>query len=115
MNCAACGQPIPQGEAVCPVCHTPVQQSAYQQSYMKYQPGQYPTGYQQPYAYGQQPEPPANSFLSVLADLPRAFVNSFVRPGEVLRKMVERRDFFSFPVTAAVVLLMTFLSGVVVV
>ena len=114
MNCAACGQPIPQGAAVCPVCHTPVQQPAYQQSYAQYQQAQYPTGYQQPYAYGQQPQQPENSFLNVVADLPRAFLTSFTRPGDVLRQMVERRDLFSCPVTAAVVLMMTFLSGMVV-
>lgn len=114
MKCAACGQPIPQGSAVCPVCQTPVQQPVYQQSYARYQQDGYPTGYQQPYAYGQQPANEENSFLNVLAELPRAFVNSFIRPGDVLRKMVERRDLYSCPVVAAVVLLLTFLCGMVV-
>lgn len=114
MNCAACGQPIPQGAAVCPSCHTPVQQPTYQQSYAQYQPGSYPPGYQQPYAYGQQPVHEENGFLTILADLPRAFVNSFTRPGDVLRQMVERRDLYSCAVTAAVVLLLTFLGGMVV-
>jgi len=110
MKCAACGQPIPQGAAVCPACQTPV----YQQSYAQYQQGSYPPGYQQPYAYGQQPAHEENSFLNVVADLPRAFLNSFTRPGDVLRQMVERRDLYSCPVVAAVVLILTFLGGMVV-
>jgi len=114
MNCAACGQPIPQGAAACPACHTPVQQPVYQQSYAQYQQGSYPPGYQQPYAYGQQPVHEENGFLTILADLPRAFVNSFTRPGDVLRQMVERRDLYSCPVTSAVVLLLSFLGGMVV-
>lgn len=112
MNCAACGQPIPQGAAVCPLCQTPVQQPVYQQSYVQYQPGSYPAGYQQPYPYSQPPE--KESFLTVISDLPRAFLGSFTRPGEVLRQMVERRDLYSCPVTAAVVLLLSFLGGMVV-
>ena len=112
MNCAACGQPIPQGAAVCPLCQTPVQQPVYQQSYAQYQPGSYPAGYQQPYPYSQPPE--KESFLTVISDLPRAFLGSFTRPGEVLRQMVERRDLYSCPVTAAIVLLMSFLGGMVV-
>jgi len=114
MNCAACGQPIPQGAAACPACHTPVQQAVYQQSYAQYQQGSYPPGYQQPYTYGQQPMHEENGFLTILADLPRAFVNSFTRPGDVLRQMVERRDLYSCPVTSAVVLLLSFLGGMVV-
>ncbi len=104
MNCAACGQPLPQGAAVCPVCHTPVQQPAYQQSYARYQPN--------PYPYSQPPE--KESFWTVIGDLPRAFVNSFTQPGDTLRRMVERRDLYSCPIVAAVVLLLAFLGGVVV-
>ena len=114
MKCAACGQPIQQGAAVCPVCQTPVNQPVYQQSYAQYQQNSYPTGYQQPYAYGQQPAHAENSFLNIVADLPRAFVNCFTRPGDVLRQMVERRDLYSSPVVAAVVLILTFLGGMVV-
>lgn len=119
MNCAACGHALPQGAAVCPLCQTPVQPSApqtavYQQSYAQYQQGSYPPGYQQPYTYGQPPAQEDNGFLTVIADLPRAFVNSFTRPGDVLRGMVERRDYYSCPVVAAVVLLLTFLGGMVV-
>lgn len=114
MNCAACGQPLPQGATVCPACQTPVQQAGYQQSYVQYQPGSYPPGYQQPYAYGQQPMHEENGFLTILADLPRAFVNSFTHPGDVLRQMVERRDLYSCPVTAVIVLLLSFLGGMVV-
>lgn len=114
MKCAACGQPIQQGVAVCPVCQTPVNQPVYQQSYAQYRQNSYPTGYQQPYAYGQQPAHEENSFLNVVADLPRAFLNSFTRPGDVLRQMVERRDLYSCPVVVAVVLILTFLGGMVV-
>jgi len=113
MNCAGCGQTLPEGAAVCPVCNTPVAQPVYQQSYAQYQQNSYPTGYQQPYAYGQEPAR-EDSILTVLADLPRAFLNSFTRPGEVLRGMVEKRDYYSGPVVAAVVLLLSFLGGMVV-
>lgn len=114
MKCAACGQPILQGTTVCPVCKTPVQQPVYQQSYAQYQQGSYPPGYQQPYAYGQMPEKQDNSFLTALTELPRAFLHSFTSPGDVLRQMVERRDYCSCPIVAAVVLLLTFLGGMVV-
>ena len=114
MNCAACGQPIPQGAAACPVCRTPVQAPDYRQSYAQYQPDQYPTGYQQPYAYGQQPEQPENAVLTALMELPRAFLGSFTRPGEVLRHMVERRDFFTCPIVSMLVLVLSFLGGIVV-
>lgn len=110
MNCAACGQPLPPNAAVCPVCQTPIQKPVYQQSYAQYQG--YTAGYQQPYPYSQPPE--KESFLTVIGDLPRAFVNSFAKPGDVLRRMVERRDLYSCPVAAAVVLLLTFLGGMVV-
>ena len=109
MKCAACGAPLPQGAAVCPACHAPVQ-TAYQQSYVQYQPGSYPPGYQPPYTYGEPPQED-NSFLTVLADLPRAFLNVFTRPGEVLKTMVERRDLYTCPVVAAVVLVLAFLGG----
>ena len=113
MNCTACGQPIPQGAAVCPACNTPVQTAAYQQSYVQYQQGSYPPGYQQPYPYS-QPTQEDNSFLTVLGELPRAFLNSFTRPGEVLKGMVDRRDVYTCPVVAGVVLLLAFLGGMVV-
>ncbi|MBR6570884.1 MAG: hypothetical protein IKK75_10580 [Clostridia bacterium] len=113
MNCAGCGQPLPEGATVCPACHTPAQQPVYQQSYAQYQQASYPTGYQQPYAYGQEPEQP-ESILSLLGHLPRAFLDSFTKPGEVLRGMVERRDYYTGPVVAAVVLLLSFLGGMVV-
>ena len=38
MNCAACGNAVPQGAQVCPVCGAPVN-AGYQQSYAQYQPG----------------------------------------------------------------------------
>lgn len=114
MNCAACGRPMPQGATVCPVCQTPVQQIVYQQSYAQYQQGGYPGGYQQPYVYGQPPVRRENGFLTALAALPRAFCQSFTHPGEALRQMVERRDVYSGPVVTAVVLLLAFLGGMVV-
>ena len=113
MNCTACGQPIPQGAAVCPVCNTPVAQPAYQQSYVQYQPGQYPAGYQQAYPYS-QPQQEENGILTALSELPRAFLNCFTRPGEVLKSLVDRRDVYTCPVVAAVVLLLSFLGGMVV-
>ena len=114
MNCAACGQPIPQGAAACPVCRTPVNAPEYRQSYAQYKPQAYPAGYQQPYAYGQQPEQPENGMMTALAELPRAFLGCFTRPGEVLRQMVERRDVFTCPVVSMLVLVLAFLGGVVV-
>lgn len=113
MNCAACGRPLPNGAAVCPYCGQPVSQNTYQQSYAQYQPGQYPAGYQQPYAYGQQPSR-ENGLMTSLAELPRAFLNSFTRPGEVLRAMVERRDLATCPVVTALVLTLCFLAGMVI-
>lgn len=110
MNCAACGRPLPNGATVCPYCGQPV--NAYQQSYAQYQPGQYPPGYQQPYAYGQQPSGESGG-IAAIAELPRAFVKSFTRPGEVLRGMVERRDLLTCPIVAALVLLLSFLCGMV--
>lgn len=112
MNCAACGRPLPNGATVCPYCGQPVSQGAYQQSYAQYQPGQYPVGFQQPYAYGQQPSR-ENGVLTSLAELPRAFLGSFTRPGEVLHSMVERRDLATCPVVTALVLMLCFLAGMV--
>ena len=111
VNCAACGRPLPNGATVCPYCGQPV--NAYQQSYAQYQPGQYPPGYQQPYAYGQQPSG-ENGLLTAIAELPRAFANSFTRPGEVLHAMVERRDLATCPMVTALVLTLCFLAGMVI-
>lgn len=106
MNCATCGRVLPQGVQMCPYCGAPVQPYAY----TPYQQN-YPTGYQQPYTYGQAPEKP--ELLTVLSDLPRAFWDSYTRPGEVLRGMVEKRDWMSGIIVSAVVLGLAFLSGMV--
>ena len=114
MKCAVCGQELPQGAAVCPSCQTPAQNPVYQQSYAQYQQGTYPTAYQPAYTYTGEKPAEDNSFLTVLAELPRSFLNCFTSPGEVLRGMVERREYYTGPVVAAVVLLLTFLGGMVV-
>lgn len=121
MNCTGCGNPLPPGAQACPYCGTPLNpygqpngQNVYQQSYVQYQPGQYPTGYQTPYGYGQEPVREPYGVLHALSGLPRAFVESFSNPGEVLRSMVERRDWLSGPIVAALVLVMAALSGLVI-
>lgn len=116
MNCAACGNPIPQDAQVCPYCGMPSARqpaNVYQQSYAQYQTGGYPSGYQQPHVYGQS-RPQRPGLLNTLSELPRAFLDSFSRPGEVLYGMVERRDVLSGPVMAALVLALTFLAGMVI-
>lgn len=125
MICAHCGQMIPQGSAVCPVCGAPAnacygqqpmaQPNVYQQSYMQYQQASYPTGYQQAYQYDMSMSRPDNSLLTRLSELPRAFLDSFVQPGEVLRAMVERRDVVSGLIVAVLVLALSFVGGMVIV
>jgi len=114
MNCAACGNVIPEGAQACPYCGAQASAPVYQQSYAQYQTGAYPPGYQTPYLYTQQPSREENGFLHTLSLLPRAFADSFTQPGEVLRAMVERRDLFTAPVVAVLVLVMTFLSSIVI-
>lgn len=114
MNCAACGNVIPEGAQTCPFCGAQASAPVYQQSYVQYQTGQYPPGYQTPYLYTQEPAREENGFLHTLSLLPRAFVDSFTQPGEVLRAMVERRDLLTAPIVALLVLVMTFLSSVVI-
>lgn len=119
MNCAGCGNVLPQGAQVCPYCGTPVNAYAqmnnvYQQSYVQYQQGSYPPGYQTPYGYGQSPAREEHDFLHSLSGLPRAFVDSFSNPGEVLHSMVEKRDWFAGPIVTVIVLLMVFLSSMVI-
>lgn len=124
MICAHCGQMLPQGAAVCPVCGAPVnaaygqppaaQPTVYQQSWMPYQPNSYPTGYQQAYQYDMSMSRPDNSLLTRLSELPRAFLESFVRPGEVLRAMVERRDVVSCLLVTVLVLALSFVGGMVI-
>ncbi len=93
MNCARCGAYMQPGQAACPVCGSPV----------------YPQG---GYAYGSA-QPEETTFLGALSDLPRVFAESFARPGEVLRAMVEHRDRFTWIIVSALVLLLSFLSGMV--
>lgn len=109
MNCAACGNPLPDGAQACPYCGAPVVYA--QTGYTPY--AGYPPGYQQPYAYGGQPRRERRGFLTALSELPRAFLDSFTRPGEVLRSLVEKGDLVSAPVVAVLALLCAFLSGMV--
>lgn len=90
------------------------QQNLYRQSYAQYQQGTYPPGFQQPYSYGQPTAREANPLLTALSALPRTFLDSFTRPQEVLRGMLEKRDMLTGPIVAVLTLLMTFLCGMVV-
>ena len=120
MNCARCGAQLPNGAASCPACGEAVQYAqpnVYQQSYMQYQqqlgnPNGYPGSYQTPY-YTKPVSNGEDSFLHSLGELPRAFLDSFVRPGEVLRGMVERRDRFSGLIVTVLVLALSFFGGMV--
>lgn len=114
MICAACGNVIPQGAQVCPCCGAPVQTDVYQQSYAQYQTGGYPQSYQTPYLDAQKPQREEQGLLHVLSLLPRAFLDSFTQPAEVLRAMVERGDLLTAPIVTVLVLVMSFLAGVVI-
>lgn len=107
MNCGNCGNPLPDGAQACPYCGAPVQLPGYTPY------ASYPPGYQQPYAYGQPPMRERRGFFTALTELPRAFLEGFTRPGEVLRSLVEKGDFISAPVVAALTLLCAFLGGMV--
>ena len=117
-------QPVPQQgypqQAVYPQQTAYSQQSGYaqqppvyQQTYAQYQQGSYPPGYQQPYIYGQQPVKEPNALLGALSALPRTFLECFTHPGEALRGMMERRDLLTGPIAVVLVLLLTFLCGMV--
>jgi len=113
MNCARCGAQLQPGANRCSVCGEAAgAPGVYQQSYVQYQQGAYPPGYQPPYAYGQGRHD-EGGFLGALSDLPHAFVESFTHPGDVMRTMVERRDRFSWMIVSALVLLLSFLCGMV--
>ena len=87
-------------------------QPPYQQSYAQYGArGSYPPGYQPPFVYGQPGQSASNKFLSALSDLPRAFLDSFTKPAEVLRKLMEGQDRLTGLIVAGIVLLMSFLCG----
>ncbi len=90
------------------------QQNAHQQSYAQYGQQSYPPGYQQPYIYGQQSARDGNPLLNALSELPRAFLDCFQNPAEVLRGMMERRDLLTCPLVTGIVLLLSFLGGMVV-
>ena len=85
-------------------------QPPYQPSYPPYEQATYPPGYQQPYVYGEQ-QRAQSALMSVLGELPHAFVNSFRAPAEALRAMLERNDTIAFPLVAGVSLLLCFLCG----
>lgn len=108
MNCGTCGNPLPDGVQACPYCGAPAVYA--QVGYTPYT--SYPPGYQQPYAYG-QPLRERRGFLTAMSELPRAFLDGFTRPGEVLRSLVEKGDLISAPVVAAMALLCAFLGGMV--
>lgn len=91
MHCANCGQPLAPNAQSCPYCGYPV--------------------YGQPYPCA---KPPRRGLSAALSDLPRAFLASFTRPGDVLRAMVESRDLFSALIVTALVLILSYLGGVVI-
>lgn len=101
-------QPYPQQPAY-------GQQQVYQQTYAQYGQNNYPTGYTQPYVYGQQSAREGTPLITALSGLPRAFLDSFTKPGEVLRGLMERRDLLTGPIVTVLVILLTFLAGMVVV
>lgn len=117
MNCARCGKALQPGATVCPACGEAVnawpQQGVYQQSYVQYQQGGYPQGYQTPYTYSGQQRHDEGGLLGALSELPRSFAESFVRPAEVMRSLVEKRDRFSWLIVTALVLVLAFLCGMV--
>lgn len=126
MNCPNCGSPLPMGAAQCPACgfrQQPVypqyqqgypQQQAYP-TYTPYQQGQTMPGYQQPYIYGQTPPQEKGSFVTVLSELPQAFLRSLAHPAQLLRSMMEKHDLLSAPIVAFIVLLLSFLGGMVII
>lgn len=102
--------PLPQGGAY----QQPQQGGAYQQTYAQYGTGVYPPGYQPPYQYG-QPEAGGGKVLAALAEIPRAFVDSFTKPAEVMRRQMESRDHITGLAVAGAALLLSFLFGMAVV
>lgn len=104
MNCANCGQVVAPGSQVCPYCGAMT---------APYPVQHYPTGYQQPYPYAQPVLPQRRGALSAIAELPHSFLCSFTQPGDVLRSMVESRDLVTAPIVAGLVLILSFLGGVV--
>lgn len=70
----------------------------------------FPTGYQPAYAYGEQ-RPPANPLLGAISDLPHVFITSLRSPADAYRELLERRDIFTCPLVAGVMLLVSFLGG----
>lgn len=60
------------------------------------------------------PRATGNPLLNALSELPRAFLDCFQNPAEVLRGMMERRDLLTCPLVTGIVLLLSFLGGMVV-
>lgn len=85
-------------------------QQGYQDPYQGQSFQNFPTGYQPPYAYGEQ-RPNANPVLSAISYLPHGFLYSFRNPSEVYREMLERNDKLTCPLVTAVMLLLSFLCG----
>ena len=90
----------------------PVQQNYQQQGYAQQNYQAYgQQGYAQNYGYQQQVPAQPNPLMTFLTELPRTFAGCFIRPGEVLRTMVERGDLITSPVVIGVVLVVVFLAG----
>ena len=124
------------GAAFCPICNEPLQQSPTippqgfpndpnavygqqpgysQQPPVNGMPGPYqqtyPTGYQQPYQYGETRQ---NPFSSAMSELPHVFSLSFKNPGEAFHSLLERSDTITGPILCGVVLLLSFFAGMTV-
>lgn len=80
----------------------------YQQMGNGYQQSAYPTGYQQPYQYGEQRP---NPFSSAIGELPHTFLQCLREPGEALRGLLERNDTVTGLLVCGVTLALTFFGG----
>lgn len=90
-------------------------QQVYQQSYVQYgQQQNYPTGFQTPYVYGQQTGQHENKLLNAITELPRTFLDSFTKPSEVLRNIIERKDLITSTIVIALALILSLLAGMLI-
>ena len=87
------------------------QQPGYQPGYPPYSQQAYPTGYQQPYQYGETRQ---NPFSSAVSELPQVFSLSFRNPGEAFHSLLERNDTVTGPLLCGVTLLLSFFAGMTV-
>lgn len=110
----AYGNPLQQTGGYPPQQQPQQSQQVYQQSYVQYEQQNYPTGYQTPYVYGQQPEQHENLFLATLSELPKKFLESFTKPSEVLRTMIERKDMLTGIMVSVLALVLSFIAGMLV-